>query len=374
MTTNPDNQADGFKTGGNDAPKASFNAPASLRGIGGPNGDFWNSLQQAANLKQWHKLQRLLDDNKTAPVPLNPVTINVFRRAAQEGQVGIVADMFARGFTLPSEDAGDILRQLVEHHESAMPVAAFLVRNNHAPVQAAVLYIAEHGTASQMQQLKDAGADINVAGRSFSAAFYAGNLAMMSYLFSKDAEIHHVSVVAGLHGRRDSYVASFGGPATGAVAAHYKDILKQDAHNWELYYAYVCPNHPDMDDMRQIPFGLIEQGATLMHLAARTGCFSDIVAAAEKDDGKYLTAADLLLQDKNGVSVLLILASRGEEQALFDVRLWHNNPAGLREINEALKDMSAGLPMPPAMDLELQLYHLRKKADPKRWSLTPPRK
>ncbi|MDI1228385.1 MAG: hypothetical protein PSY14_11940 [bacterium] len=370
MDANPDNQADGFKGGGSDAPKASFNAPASgLRGVGGPNGDFWSSLQQAAALKQWHKLQRLLDDNKNTPIPLNPVTINVFRRAAQEGQVGIVTEMFSRGFSLPPEDAGDILRQLVEHHTASMPVADFLIRNNHAPAQAAVLHLAEHGSPQQMQQLKDAGADINVAGRSFSAAFYAGNMQMMTYLLSKDAQVYHASIASALHRR----AAHPEGPVTQAVADHYQGIVKQDAHDWELYYAYVCPNHPDMDDLRQIPFGVQEQGATLMHLAARTGCFADIVTAAEKDDGKYLTAADLLLQDKNGVSVLLILASRGEEKALCDVRLWHNNPGGLREVNEALKDLSAGLPIPPQMNLELQLHHLRRRADPKRWSLKPPK-
>lgn len=369
MNATPDNQADGFKTGGDDAPKASFNAPASLRGVGGPNGDFWASLQQAAALKQWHKLQRLLNENKNAPIPLNPVTINVFRRAAQEGQVAIVAELFARGFSLPSEDAGDILRQLVEHHDASMPVVGFLIRNNQAPAQNAVLAAAEKGTPAQMQQLKDAGADIDIAGRSFSAAFYAGNTAMMTYLFSKDALVYHASVASALH-RRAAHPES---PITDAVAAHYKGIVDQDARDWELYYAYVCPNHPDMDDLRKIPFGVQEQGTTLMHLAARTGCFADIVTAAEKDGGKYLTAADLLLQDKNGVSVLLILASRGEEKALCDVRLWHNNPAGLREVNEALKDLNAGLPIPPQMTLELQLHHLRRRADPKRWSLKPPK-
>jgi hypothetical protein len=369
MNATPDNQADGFKTGGDDAPKASFNAPASLRGVGGPNGDFWASLQQAAALKQWHKLQRLLNENKNAPIPLNPVTINVFRRAAQEGQVAIVTELFARGFSLPSEDAGDILRQLVEHHDASMPVVGFLIRNNHAPAQNAVLAAAEKGTPAQMQQLKDAGADIDIAGRSFSAAFYAGNTAMMTYLFSKDALVYHASVASALH-RRAAHPES---PITDAVAAHYKGIVDQDARDWELYYAYVCPNHPDMDDLRKIPFGVQEQGTTLMHLAARTGCFADIVTAAEKDDGKYLTAADLLLQDKNGVSVLLVLASRGEEKALCDVRLWHNNPAGLREVNEALKDLNAGLPIPPQMTLELQLHHLRRRADPKRWSLKPPK-
>ncbi|MBL8712248.1 MAG: hypothetical protein JNM12_05065 [Alphaproteobacteria bacterium] len=369
MDATPDNQADGFKPGGGDAPKASFNAPASLRGVGGPNGDFWASLQQAAALKQWHKLQRLLNENKNTPIPLNPVTINVFRRAAQEGQVAIVTELFARGFSLPAEDAGDILGQLVEHHEDSMPVVGFLIRNNHAPAEKGVLAAAEKGTPLQMQQLQDAGADIDLAGRSFSAAFHAGNTAMMSYLFSKDAQIYHASIASALH-RREAHPGS---PVTQAVVDHYKDIVKQDAHDWELYYAYVCPNHPDMDDLRKIPFGVQEQGMTLMHLAARTGCFVDIVTAAEKDDGKYLTAADLLLQDKNGVSVLLILASRGEEKALCDVRLWHNNPGGLREVNEALKDLSAGLPIPPQMTLELQLHHLRRRADPKRWSLKPPK-
>jgi hypothetical protein len=369
MNATPDNQADGFKSGGEDAPKASFNAPAALRGVGGPNGDFWNSLQQAAALKQWHKLQRLLNDNKTTPIPLNPVTINVFRRAAQEGQVAIVTELFARGFTLPSEDAGDILRQLVEHHDASFPVAAFLIRNNHAPAENAVLQVAEKGSPAQMQQLKDAGADIDIAGRSFSAAFSGGNRQMMTYLLSKDAQIYHASVASALH-RRTAHPES---RITQEVADHYSGIVKQDAHDWELYYAYVCPNHPDMDDLRKIPFGVQEQGMTLMHLAARTGCFADIVTAAEKDDGKYLTAADLLVQDNKGVSALLILASRGEEKALLDVRLWHNNPGGLREINEALKDMSAGLPIPPQMTLELQLHHLRRRADPKRWSLKPPK-
>ena len=369
MNATPDNQADGLKPGGGDAPKASFNTPASLRGVGGPNGDFWASLQQAAALKQWHKLQRLLNENKNTPIPLNPVTINVFRRAAQEGQVAIVAELFARGFSLPAEDAGDILGQLVEHHEDSMPVVGFLIRNNHAPAENGVLAAAEKGTPLQMQQLQDAGADIDLAGRSFSAAFHAGNTAMMSYLFSKDAQIYHASIASALH-RREAHPGS---PVTQAVVDHYKDIVKQDAHDWELYYAYVCPNHPDMDDLRKIPFGVQEQGMTLMHLAARTGCFVDIVTAAEKDDGKYLTAADLLLQDKNGVSVLLILASRGAEKALCDVRLWNNNPGGLREVNEALKDLSAGLPIPPQMTLELQLHHLRRRADPKRWSLKPPK-
>ncbi|HYD19283.1 MAG TPA: hypothetical protein VEF76_12475 [Patescibacteria group bacterium] len=370
MAENPENQADGFR---DDGAADAFNPPAAFRPPG-PSGYFHAQLLEAAKAKNWSEMQRLLDAQPAQNTAYNNTTAPAFRLAAQAGELKIVEAFFARGFNLIADEGAETLKELVAFYAPAsLPVVDFLVRNGHADAAEAVRHVAEKGTPAIMEKLREAGADIS-AGDSFSLAFYAGNLPMMTYLFQRDANIYSASVVAGLHGRREAFRARFGGPATPDVTEHYQGLLKRDVQNWELYHAYICPNHPTLDDFRQVPYGVKEQGLTLLHLAARTGNIAELIVAADASEKDFLSAADLLVKDKNGVSPLAILAARGEEGCLFDPRLWHNNPSGLREINEALKDLSSAYPVPPQMDLELQLYHLRKKADPKRWSLTPPRK
>ncbi len=46
---------------------------------------------------------------------------------------------------------------------------------------------------------------------------------------------------------------------------------------------------------------------------------------------------------RTGVSVLAILAARGEEHKLVDARLWLHKPSAVKEVNEALKDLRSGV-------------------------------
>ncbi len=353
--------------------KPDFNTSASG---GNASAKFVDDILQAANLQQWNKLRRLFDENKTFDAPYDPRTLQVVLRASEAGQLAVVEEMFRRNFRFTDKAEGsDLIERLAkDSDDAAIPVIGFLVKNNHASAEQAVLSAAREGTHGLMQRLKDNGADISARGTSFSVAFYAGNKEMMRYLFNQDMTLYPASVIAGLHGRRDSFGDRFRSVNVEETVAFYGQLVAEDVQRLGLFTAYVCPNKPSLDDLRSVPYGVQEKSVTLMHLLARTGDADDIIKAAFREDKSPLTVEDLLRQDKDGVSVLAILAARGEEQKLVDARLWLHNPAAVKEVNEALKDLRAGVSIDSnVFESDLVFYRLKKKFDPSRWSLTPKR-
>lgn len=352
-----------------------FNAAAGIPRPGAPS--FAVQLLQAATAGDWQGAQRLLDDNKSEQLPYSISSAEILRRAAHDGETGILAAVFARGFAFPSPiESDEMLEHLIRNGSAAaVRSAGFLLQNKLAAPQNTVLRIARDGTPDIMERLRRLGVDITADGLALPLAFQAGNLEMMRFLHNYGANLYHPSIVAGLHGRRDNFRAQFGGPETDDVTAFYRRLIRQDQDQLAMYCAYVWPDHPTMDKLREVPYGLIERDMTMLQLMARSGEIEEIIKIALHEDKAPLTLDDVLRQDRDGTSLLSILAARGEEKKLLDARLWLHSPKTAADVNEALKDLRAGQILnPDAYEQDLRYARLRKKADPARWSLTPRRR
>ncbi len=101
---------------------------------GTPPGKFTDDLLQAANLKQWNRLQRLLDENRTFDTTRDSRTLQVVLRAAESGQLAAVEEMFRRKFRFAGSGEGsDLVGRLAKDGgDTAMAVIGFLVKNSYA--------------------------------------------------------------------------------------------------------------------------------------------------------------------------------------------------------------------------------------------------
>lgn len=366
MSVSPDSN-DGIRRDLNSA--AANPRPAGPGRPPSPVNDLIDELQRAARLNQWHKAARLLAENKPADMFYSAQTADIFARAADAGELEIVKEFYRRAFRLPSAEGHITIERLIRHGgDKSADVAGFLIGAGHADAEPAVLAIVRDGSPAMIEKLKKQGADITARGASLSQAFYAGNIPAMRYLYSQGMSLYKPSVVAGLHGRRDNF--RFGGASNEEVTEAYRQLVHEDAQSLAYYCAYVTPAKPTLDDLRTVPEGMKAEDRTIMILLARTGQVEDILFAALKEDKNPIKVEDLLRQDREGVSVLSILAARGEAKKLLDARLWLHNPKGVEEINDALKDIRAGQNFDSkAFSQEVALHRLRKKADSGRWKL-----
>ena len=363
---NSDNQADGFKDDGDGGMVDAFAAASAATGI--PDTSqwrWWFDLKQAAGFRDWVKVQKLLDDNKSFDLPYHSFTAEFFHTAANLGKVDVVKEIFRRKFSLPEEEGAETVDRLIKYYpETGLPAAVYLVANKHASPDKAVSSLAVNGKPETMAALKKQGFDILQGGNSFFLAYYSANVPMMDYLYSQGANLYTAPIVAGLYGRSAEIKPE--------AADAYRRLVAFDASQLQMYYAYVAPNVPSIEDFRQVPGGMVEKNQTLMHLCAQAGHFHEVISASMKEVLRPLAAEDLLRKDVDGVSVLMILAGRGELKDVFDPKLWARNPDGARDVHAALKEFRAeNLVDDASFRADIQQHNLRAQAQAGRWSLKP---
>jgi len=389
MTNNPDDQADGFKDGGtppvppnnvpsNNTPpkdtpglsdefkKAARELQESLGQYTAKNEwNFWFMLKQAAAQRDWKKFHQTLDDNRKFSLPYQSFTAEAFHTACNVGELDAVKSMLMRGYRIPADEDPDVLTRLVKYYpEKGLGVAGYLAAHGHANPENALYHIAARGTPEQMEAFRAAGVDILTGGSSFFLAMAENNLPMMEYLYQNDASLYRASVIGLLH-RND-------GKDRTPAKEKLKQLLEFDSQQMQMYFAYVAPGHPTLDECRKIPHGMIEDRTTLMGLAARTGNFSEVIDAALKADKNPLTAADLTREDRSGTSPLAILLARGEAKQLLDPRLWQGRPLEVEKLTDALKALRAeNLIDPKSFAANVKQQRLRDQARAGRWSLNP---
>lgn len=372
--TNPDNQADGFKPDDDEKAKPSttvddFKKAAAAIGehTAKDEWNFWFLLKQAAGRRDWTKFNQILSDNAEKNLSYQSFTAEAFHTCCNLGRLDEAKRMLARGFRLPEDEAEKTIDRLVKYYpESGLPAAAHLVANGYAKGYSALYHLAATGKPQVMETLRLGGCDVLAGASNFYLAFEAGNLAMMEYLYKNGANLYHAANIGLLH--KDDKDRT-------AAKAVFKDLLDIDAQQLQVYYAYVMPGKPSLDELRGIPHGLLEERTSLLALAARVGESGDIIAAALKEKTNFLTAQDLIREDKSGTSPLAILLARGEGQKILDPKLWVNRPHDVEKLGEAFKQLRAGNLVDPAtMKASVKQQSLRDKAKTGRWSLQPKKK
>ncbi len=372
--TNPDNQADGFKPDDDEKAKPSttvddFKKAAAAIGehTAKDEWNFWFLLKQAAGRREWTKFNQILSDNAEKNLSYQSFTAEAFHTCCNLGRLDEAKRMLARGFRLPEDEAEKTIDRLVKYYpESGLPAAAHLVANGYAKGYSALYHLAATGKPQVMETLRLGGCDVLAGASNFYLAFEAGNLAMMEYLYKNGANLYHAANIGLLH--KDDKDRT-------AAKAVFKDLLDIDAQQLQVYYAYVMPGKPSLDELRGIPHGLLEERTSLLALAARVGESGDIIAAALKEKTNFLTAQDLIREDKSGTSPLAILLARGEGQKILDPKLWVNRPHDVEKLGEAFKQLRAGNLVDPAtMKASVKQQSLRDKAKTGRWSLQPKKK
>lgn len=350
------------------------NLPPQFNAAASNTWNYWHTLNQHSRAGEWNRVEELLAQNPAVGVPYQQFTSEMFHRAANQGKLDVIRTMFARGFSLPAEEGAETLKRLVEHYGAdGLKTAVWLARENKADATDALYAVAARGTPEAMQAFRQAGCDVQTGKSSFFLAFYEGNADMLRYLGGIGAELYDAPIVAGLYGRKNEVKAA------DAVLRVYEELVKNDKNGIEAYYAYVSPHAPTLEDLKSIPAGLADDEQTLLHLAARAGCFEDVLHAVEKaktQEKGALTAQDFLRKDAHGISPLAVLAARQELAQAFDKRLWDGRPVEMAKLHDGLKAFRAE----KAIDLEsldenMHLHRLKAKAPAKNSRLTlQPRK
>ncbi|TAL39609.1 MAG: hypothetical protein EPN97_01970 [Alphaproteobacteria bacterium] len=375
MTPNPYDQADGFY-GGDEEEDEGFGAWAEREAAGTYN-DTWRllyDLQKSAEKKNWDEMRRDIAAFK-GDIPFQDLSLKAFRLAAAAGQLDIVKTMFDRKFRLMTEDGAAALEDLARHPDSK-PVIAYLLANKYAEPDQALSTVEAEGDPDMMEVFRKAGCDILRSGRAISHALHNGNVDMMQYLYKHGADIYRPSIVEGLYGGIESYQASNRDRVVSFNTAHIKQsfraLVEDDAKKWEYYYAIHVPPHPSLDDFRAVPPGVASKDMTLLQIAARAGCFADVMEAAARETKNPLTAEDMLRTDVSGASVLTVLATRMETAQAFDVRLWFRQPEEAAKLHEGLYSLGADVAIDPAAyAADLQRYRLKALAKTANVSLKP---
>ncbi len=372
---NPDNQADGFKPDDDGVAKpndATVDFKKAAAAIGEHTAkdewNFWFLLKQAAGRREWTKFNGILDDNAEKNLSYQNFTSEAFHTCCNLGRLEEAKRMLARGFRLPQEEAESTIDRLVKYYpESGLPAAAHLVANGFAKGDSAIYNLAVSGKPQTMEALRLGGCDVLTGGSSFFLAFDAGNLPMMEYLYRNGASLYRAAVIGVLH-KED-------GKDRSEAKIFFKQLLDIDAQQLQVYYAYVMPGKPGLDDLRGIPHGLMEERTSLLALAVRVGELGDVLAAALKDPKNPLSAHDLLREDKTGTSPLAIILARGEGKKILDPKLWVNRPQEVEKITEAFTALRAGNLVDAAtMKASVKQQKLREQAKAGRWSLQPKKK
>lgn len=335
----------------------------------------WNflfSLREAARVSDWAQLEKLV--NSAKDIPYQQFSKEAVTLAAAAGQTDVVKTIFNKGFRLTEAEGIELVETLcLRHADKALPVVQHLLVNNLAKPGRAVEKLSSIGDPAAMEIFRARGEDIFLGGGAFASALYAGNGPMMAYLHGKGAEIYRPSTAAGVKGaiadfqqKNPQLVKQKGGES--ALAG----IMRLEVQTWAHYYAYLSHGYDKLKDFRDVPAGLAKPDVTLLQLAARAGEFGDVIKLALKEKDQPLRVADLTRKDKNGVSALSILVSRGEEKLLADVNIWKNAPEEIALLHAALKELRAERVVDiPAMTAEAQRLRLKELAENGRFTLRP---
>lgn len=336
----------------------------------------WNllfAIREAARANDWAKVKTMVDGAK-GDIPYQQFSKETVQMAAAAGQDEIVKAIFGKKFRLPPAEGAEMVETLaLKHADKALPSLQYMLAMNYAPPGKAVEKLAGTGEPAAMDLFRVRGEDIFLGGAAFAVALHAGNGPMMAYLHAKGAEIFRPSTAAGLRGniaafqqKNPQLVKQKGGESAMA------DIIKAEAATWSYYYAYLSTDAKNLDSLREVPAGVAKQDMTLIQMAARAGSFDDVIKLALAEKDRPLLASDLTRKDKNGVSALSILVSRGEEKLLVNARLWLQTPDEIAPLFEALKELGAGDAMNfPALSAETQRERLRDMAQGGRFTLKP---
>lgn len=371
----PRDQADGFFGGDPEDDTEDWWAAREAGGAYNATWSFLFDLQKAADRKDWGAARKKLAEFKD-DIPFHDFSLKAFRNAAAAGQLDIVQSLFAHNFRLPAEDGAEALEDLARLHPASKPVISYLLDNNYADPERALARIEAEGAPEMMEVFRKAGCDVHRSGRAISHAMHNGNIDMMRYLYAHGADLYRPSLVAGLHGGIEKYQESnrerVVSSNTSDIRKSFRALVDDDARQWEHYYAIHVPPHPTLDDFRAVPAGVADKNMTLMQIAARGGCFADVMEAAAKESKNPLTAEDMLRPDATGASVLTILATRLETEQAFDVRLWFRRPEEAAKLHEGLKPLGAEAAVDPAVfAADLQRYRLKALAKLARPALRP---
>jgi hypothetical protein len=340
---------------------------------GASHDDTWNflfTLREAARVSDWAKLEKLVKDAKD--IPYQQFSKEAVQMAAAAGQLEIVKTVFDKGFRLTAAEGAELVENLcLRHADMALPVVQHLLVQKLATSGKAVEKLCGVGDPAAMEIFRVRGEDIFLGGGAFAAALYAGNGPMMAYLHGKGAEIYRPSTAAGMKGaiadfqqKNPQLVKQKGGESA------LSDIMRREVQTWAHYYAYLSNGYDRLENFREIPAGLEKPNVSLLQLAARAGEFRDVIKAALKETEKPLRVTDLTRKDKNGVSALSILVSRGEEKLLLDVNIWKNAPEEIVPLHAALKELRAEAALDPAaFSAEAQRVRLKELAENGRFTL-----
>lgn len=324
--------------------------------------NFWFALKDCARVRDWQRLHDTLEDNPHLRVANQNFTDEAFHTACNLGRPDVIEALMTRGYILDEETADKTFERVAAFYPEHAPAVIGYFAGKGFDVKSAIYKTAVAGKAETMQAFRREGCDVLQEEGSFFLAFEAGNIPMMHYLAAQGANLHASSALRVLY--RDD------GKDRAAAREAYRHILANDADELASYYAYVAPNKPDLADLRDVPYGLDDKGTTLLQLAARTGYFAEIKTAAAREKRAPLTADDFLKEDNAGLSVLSILAARGELQQAVDPALWHHAPGEIQKLAAALQKMRLpALIDAPAAIAAAERHRLRAIAPKGRFSL-----
>jgi len=330
----------------------------------------WFDMKSAAATKNWGKVESLLAASADQQMTAHPFLSEVFHGAANAGQENIVKTLYSRGFSLDAETRAETVKRLaVYYHESAAPVMMFLIKDQATDASDAVCWAAHAGRLDVLQTLEECGADVLSGASSFHLALYGGHPHVMNYLHEKKANLYHPALIAAGYGRKHEL------PPTHADIAIqvYRDLLVQENDHWAICYAEAGGAQQTLDQFRCVPNALGRAPMSYIHLAVRAGKFSDVVKAAMNEKQNPLQATDLLIEDYKGVSALMVMAARGELEAVFDPKLWQGRTEEVVKLHGALKTFKAEKALDlQAFSAEMTRYGLRKmRNNASRLSLRP---
>ncbi len=364
MSRHPHDQADGFFDGGEDR-QASRGDDAAWQLV--------FDLDDLSAKGLWADMRERLAKYADA-IPYHDFSEQAFRRAALEGKTDIAETMLNHGFDLPADAGAAMIGELAGKGPLKAAAVIGLLLDQGYDAGEAIVGIAARGQPDMMAVLKKHGCDI-LQGDSFAVSLHAGNAAMMRYLFNAGADIYTPAAVSGLHGGIEKYQSANGRPAgtPDAARAAHAALWQEDERMWCQYYAATAgKGHPSLAELRAIPAGTASRSMTLMQVAARAGCFDDIVSAALRDKDNPLSADDVLRPAAAGASVLSVLAARGEAEKILDARLWWRRPDDAAKLPAALKEMGAEkLLNPAAFTADIQRMRLKNLAREANMRLRP---
>ena len=327
---------------------------------------FWFNLRGAARRHDWKLLNEELQNNPNSKTPPHPFTLETMILAAECGQVGILRELLERGFEFADRKAaGALVRDLVvDFAPEALPAARYLLQGGWADPVPAIKALVEEGDVDLLKELTSGRPPLSPFALS-SGFIYA--------LKSGQPQVAELFAAAGAN-LYDAEVVKAAAAATPTMKTLHARLLDEDRKNYKDSYTAAGGKPKDLQHFRYVPpeFGLAP--TSLMHLAARAGFFEHVAELAAVSTEKHFRAADILETDHYGVSLLDVMAARGEVKKLFDPRLWRHDPAEARDLYRAIKEkgLEDEAVDPAVFRSEVRRYNLRAQPDSSRFRLKPP--